>query len=62
VIWVFAIFAILFVGFMMIPNAILGGIILFGLCIWGLNSGSFILATISVFFLIGLFINIFGDA
>ena len=60
-IWVFAIFAILFVGLMMIPNAILGGIILLGLCIWGLTSGSFILATISVLFLIGLFLNVFGE-
>ena len=60
-VWVFAIFAILFVGFMMIPNAILGGIILFGLCIWGLTSGPWWIVLISVLFLIGLIANIFGE-
>ena len=46
---------------MMIPTQILGGIILFVLCVWGLLAGPWWVMIICFFLLIGLAMNIFGD-
>lgn len=55
---------ILFFGFcaflMLMPKEILGGIILFCLCVWGIASGPFWVVIPSVLLLIGLIMNIFG--
>ena len=61
-IWFFGIlFA--FVAFIwMIPSQILGGFILFVLCVMGIASGVWYFVIPSVLLLIGLMINIFGDA
>lgn len=56
--WVFMVFLGLL---MMIPNAILGGIILFCLCVWGILAGPWPVMIICFLLLIGLAINIFGD-
>ena len=47
---------------MMIPNPILGGIVLFGLCVWGLMAGPWWVIIICLLLMIGLAINIFGEA
>ena len=60
-IWFVGILAVLFGLLMMIPNAILGGIILFVLCVWGIASGPFWVVIPSVLLLIGLAINVFGE-
>ena len=46
---------------MMIPNAILGGIVLFVLCVWGIVAGPWPVMLICIFLLFGIAINIFGD-
>lgn len=61
-IWFFGILFALVGLIMMIPNAILGGIILFVLCVMGIASGVWYFVIPSVLLLIGLMINIFGDA
>ena len=38
----------------MIPSPILGGIVLFSLCVWGLFAGPWWIIIISVLFLLGL--------
>ena len=53
---------LLFVGAILaIPGNILGGIVLFGLCVWGLMAGPWWVMIISVLFLTGLAGIIFGD-
>ena len=60
-IW-FWIFLIAFLAFIwMIPGQILGGFILFVLCVWGITSGPWWVVIPCVLLLIGLAINIFGD-
>ncbi len=60
-IWFVGILAVLFGLLMMIPNAILGGIILFVLCVWGIASGPFWVVIPCVLLMIGLAINVFGE-
>ena len=60
-IWFFGILFALMALIMMIPNAILGGIILFVLCVWGVFAGPWWVVIICVLLLIGLMINIFGE-
>jgi hypothetical protein len=52
----------LFVGtIMVIPAPILGGIMLFALCLWGMAAGPWWIVFTSVLFMIGLVSSIFGD-
>ena len=60
-IWIIGILVMLFIGLMAIPTEILGGIILFALCVWGIASGPFWVVIPCVLLLIGLTANIFGD-
>ena len=60
-IWFIGIMVLLFAGIMKIPSPILGTIILFGLCVWGLMAGPWWIVIISVLFLMGLAGMIFGD-
>ena len=60
--WIlFFVFMAMLAGLMMIPNAILGGIILFVLCIFGVSSGVWFLVIPSVLLLIGQMALIFGE-
>ena len=60
-IWFFGILFAL-IGFILwIPSQILGGIILFVLCVWGIASGPFWVVIPCVLLLIGLAMNVFGD-
>ena len=58
--WALGIMWIIIGLLMMIPNPILGGIVLFGLCVWGIASGPFWVVIPCVLLLIGLIMNIFG--
>jgi hypothetical protein len=63
-VYVFACFAVIIALCMVItaiPGNILGGIILFCLCLWGMAAGPWYIVLTSVLFMIGLVINIFGD-
>lgn len=60
-VYVFACFAAIIALCMAIPGNILGGIILFCLCLWGMAAGPWWIVITSVLFMIGLVINIFGD-
>ena len=60
--WIlFFVFMAMLAGLMMIPNAILGGIILFVLCIFVVSSGVWFLVIPSVLLLIGQMALIFGE-
>ena len=60
--WIlFFVFMAMLAGLMMIPNAILGGFILFVLCILGVSSGVWFLVIPSVLLLIGQMALIFGE-
>ena len=60
-IWVWGILTLIVALIMAIPAPIMGGIILFTLCLWGMAAGPWWIVLTSVLFMIGLVINIFGD-
>lgn len=57
--WGFLIAFLIFIW--AIPTQILGGFILFILCLWGITSGPWWVMIICFLLLIGLAMNIFGD-
>ena len=61
VILVMVVFSAICFAIASMPNEILGGIILFVLCVMGIASGVWFLVIPSVLLLIGQMVNIFGE-
>ena len=60
-IWVMGGFIAFTIAILAIPTEILGGIVLFALCVWGITSGPWWVVIPCVLLLIGLAANIFGE-